>query len=385
MVYAYDRASPARYPLVVPRRWRGDAGAGVLCRRGRRWCRSASAPICKLLARIAGGVLWIAAVLAALLSLDRLFQADFEDGSLDLIALSPLSLESTAFAKIAAHWLTTGFRSPLLSPLLGLLFGLPPQAYRRADAFAPHRHARGQRHRRGGREPHAFHSSRRTDPAADRAAAACARRDLRRRRGAGRARWIIERRALASGGVFAGGGCPAPVCMRGRRAAQSRRMSAMLAASPRKPRARPCSVTPTPNGSWTSAAPLLPWLGASAAVLVGRGSISRLRGAAGLPAGRHRQDHVHPCARRLDGDDGLWIDGAFRRCRPYLSSSTGGCGCQSRSASGRALHRTCAHHRLALGQADVGRMVGVGCAADLVPDPAVALSRLHRAVECDRG
>jgi heme exporter protein B len=82
-----------------------------------------------LLARIAGGVLWIAAVLAALLSLDRLFQSDFEDGSLDLIALSPLSLESMSFAKIAAHWLTTGLPLTLLSPLLGVLFGLPPTGY----------------------------------------------------------------------------------------------------------------------------------------------------------------------------------------------------------------------------------------------------------------
>src|SRR6195952_5224168 len=55
----------------------------------------------RVLARIAAGVLWVAAVLAALLSLDRLFQADFDDGSLDLLALSPLSLESVAAAKIA--------------------------------------------------------------------------------------------------------------------------------------------------------------------------------------------------------------------------------------------------------------------------------------------
>jgi len=82
-----------------------------------------------LLARIAGGVLWIAAVLAALLSLDRLFQSDFEDGSLDLIALSPLSLESMSFAKLAAHWLTTGLPLTLSSPVLGVLFGLPPNGY----------------------------------------------------------------------------------------------------------------------------------------------------------------------------------------------------------------------------------------------------------------
>ena len=82
-----------------------------------------------LLARIAGGVLWVAAILAALLSLDRLFQSDFEDGSLDLIALSPLPLEGTAFAKIAAHWIVTGLPLTLLSPLLALLFGLPQAGY----------------------------------------------------------------------------------------------------------------------------------------------------------------------------------------------------------------------------------------------------------------
>ncbi len=81
-----------------------------------------------LLARIAGGVLWLGAVLAALLALDRLFQADFEDGSLDLIALAPLSLERASAAKIAAHWLTTGLPLTVLSPLLALLFGLPAQA-----------------------------------------------------------------------------------------------------------------------------------------------------------------------------------------------------------------------------------------------------------------
>lgn len=84
-------------------------------------------PDLRLLARMAGGILWVAAVLAALLSLDRLFQGDFEDGGLDLIALSPLPLELTALAKIAAHWLSTGLPLTLLSPLLALLFNLPPQ------------------------------------------------------------------------------------------------------------------------------------------------------------------------------------------------------------------------------------------------------------------
>ena len=81
-----------------------------------------------LLSRVAGGVWWVAAVLAALLSLDRLFQGDFEDGSLELIALSPLPLELTALAKIAAHWFSTGLPLTLMSPLLALLFNLPVPA-----------------------------------------------------------------------------------------------------------------------------------------------------------------------------------------------------------------------------------------------------------------
>jgi heme exporter protein B len=82
-------------------------------------------PDLKLLARIAAGVLWVAAVLAALLSLDRLFQADFEDGSLDLMALSPLSLEAVALAKIAAHWLSTGLPLTLIAAVLAVAYGLP--------------------------------------------------------------------------------------------------------------------------------------------------------------------------------------------------------------------------------------------------------------------
>ena len=82
-----------------------------------------------LLGRIAGGVLWVSAALAGLLSLDRLFQADYEDGSLDVLAISPLSLELAATAKIIAHWLTTGLPLVLLSPVLGLLLNLPPPGY----------------------------------------------------------------------------------------------------------------------------------------------------------------------------------------------------------------------------------------------------------------
>ena len=80
------------------------------------------------LARIAGGVLWIAALLAALLSLDRIFQADFEDGTLDQLMLSPLALEQVVLAKSIAHWLTTGLPMALIAPVLGLMLQLPNSA-----------------------------------------------------------------------------------------------------------------------------------------------------------------------------------------------------------------------------------------------------------------
>ena len=71
--------------------------------------------------------MWIAALLAALLSLDRLFQADYEDGSLDQLMLSPLALEQIVLAKAIAHWLTTGLPMTLASPVLGTMLALPPE------------------------------------------------------------------------------------------------------------------------------------------------------------------------------------------------------------------------------------------------------------------
>jgi heme exporter protein B len=78
-----------------------------------------------VLSRIAGGVIWVSALLAALLSLDRIFQADFEDGTLDQLMLSPLALEQVALAKALAHWLTTGLPVALIAPVLGLMLQLP--------------------------------------------------------------------------------------------------------------------------------------------------------------------------------------------------------------------------------------------------------------------
>ena len=81
----------------------------------------------ELLDRIAAGIIWVAALLAAVLSLDRLFAADHADGGLDLIALSPLPLELAALAKVAAHWVTTGLPLTVISPLLALFVSLDPE------------------------------------------------------------------------------------------------------------------------------------------------------------------------------------------------------------------------------------------------------------------
>ncbi|MDA9976211.1 heme exporter protein CcmB [Alphaproteobacteria bacterium] len=82
-----------------------------------------------ILERISGGVVWIGALLAAMLSLDRLFQTDYEDGSLDLLVLTPWPLEFLVLAKCLAHWLVTGLPIMLVSPLLGLLLHMNTEAY----------------------------------------------------------------------------------------------------------------------------------------------------------------------------------------------------------------------------------------------------------------
>lgn len=81
------------------------------------------------LAAIAAGILWVAALLAALLSLDRLFQADYEDGTLDYLLAAPAAPTLMVMAKALAHWLTTGLPLVILSPLLALLLNLPSPAY----------------------------------------------------------------------------------------------------------------------------------------------------------------------------------------------------------------------------------------------------------------
>ncbi len=83
----------------------------------------------QLLSRIAVGIIWVTALLAALLSLERLFQGDYEDGSLEMLALLPLPLELQVLAKCIAHWLVTGLPLIVIAPLLGLLLHLDPRGY----------------------------------------------------------------------------------------------------------------------------------------------------------------------------------------------------------------------------------------------------------------
>jgi heme exporter protein B len=81
-----------------------------------------------LLQTMAPGVIWVSALLAALLSLDSLFRSDFEDGSLEQMLLSPHALSVLVLGKIIAHWLVTGLPLLLVAPLLALFLGLPEQA-----------------------------------------------------------------------------------------------------------------------------------------------------------------------------------------------------------------------------------------------------------------
>ncbi len=82
-------------------------------------------PESAILAPIAPGLLWIGALLACLLSLERIFALDRDDGALDLLATAPLPMEAIALAKALAHWLTTGLPLSLAAPGLGLLLNLP--------------------------------------------------------------------------------------------------------------------------------------------------------------------------------------------------------------------------------------------------------------------
>jgi heme exporter protein B len=82
-----------------------------------------------ILTRISAGIIWVSALLSAMLSMDRLFQSDYEDGSLDLLILTSHPLEFLVLAKIIAHWLTTGLPLIVVSPFLALLLNMDAAGY----------------------------------------------------------------------------------------------------------------------------------------------------------------------------------------------------------------------------------------------------------------
>ena len=86
-------------------------------------------PQSALLASIAPGILWLGALLSCLLSLDRIFALDWEDGSLDLLATSPLPMEAIVTIKALAHWVTTGLPLVLAAPVFALLLNMPAAGY----------------------------------------------------------------------------------------------------------------------------------------------------------------------------------------------------------------------------------------------------------------
>ncbi len=86
-------------------------------------------PELRLLGSIAPGMLWVCALLSCLLSLEHIFERDFEDGTLDFLVAAPLPLEAVVFAKTLVHWITTGLPLALIAPALGIFLGLPADGY----------------------------------------------------------------------------------------------------------------------------------------------------------------------------------------------------------------------------------------------------------------
>ncbi|NOQ16335.1 MAG: heme exporter protein CcmB [Methyloprofundus sp.] len=81
------------------------------------------------LSEVAPGVIWVAALLACLLSVDGIFRTDYEDGSLEQMLVSSESLLTLVLAKVLTHWLVSGFCLAIISPLVAMMFFLPEQGY----------------------------------------------------------------------------------------------------------------------------------------------------------------------------------------------------------------------------------------------------------------
>src|SRR5262249_44170064 len=114
--------APIRRDLTLAIRPGGGGGTALgFFFPGLRLPPSGLGPDQALLQRLAPGALWIALLLSVLLTADRIFQQDYEDGSLDIMAMGPVPLELVALAKTAAHWLSTSLPLAIAAPLLGFL------------------------------------------------------------------------------------------------------------------------------------------------------------------------------------------------------------------------------------------------------------------------
>jgi heme exporter protein B len=89
----------------------------------------AVSPEAKFLAQVAPGVIWVAALLACLLSADGIFRSDFDDGSLEQMLVSPQPIVFIVLAKVLSHWFMSGFCLALMSPLLAMMLFLPSEGY----------------------------------------------------------------------------------------------------------------------------------------------------------------------------------------------------------------------------------------------------------------
>ncbi|MBB4081555.1 heme exporter protein CcmB [Brevundimonas lenta] len=109
--------------------WAGGGGPLLAC--GFFLCLTAMVPLAAGgdpagLRPVAGGIAWVALAVASILSLERLFERDFEDGALDLIALGPVPLELVVIAKAKAQWMAVGWPLALTAPVAAITLGLPP-------------------------------------------------------------------------------------------------------------------------------------------------------------------------------------------------------------------------------------------------------------------
>src|SRR6266404_2393167 len=355
-------------------------------------------PDLKLLTRLGPAILWIGALLASLLTLDRLFMADHEDGSRDLIVMGRTPLELACAAKALAHWLAAGLPLIAATPVLGLLLNLDAAS---TSAVALTLLA--------------------GTPALTFTGMIGAALAVTLHRGGLLLAVVVLPLSIpvlifgvaASEAAISGPvsfGAPFSIlCALSLfslvigpfAAAASLRhgLDCSTLAEERSNRAlpiacnghddyqdahdadRPRQPDPVPDAHLTPVAVACGYDRASAPDR----SLSIGHGARRLPAGRHRQDHVHSRAECVALDVRVGRDEPCGARHAGVAASLGGRCCQGRRPDRRGLHVSGAGDGVAVGAADVGHLLGMGCAADVCADFVSDVSRPDRAVARGRG